>query len=146
MISSLPSASTRSTSFKLSPLFIAIASHLFFAAGATAAPTGGTVVGGSAAIEQSGLDTTITQETDRLAVDWASFNVATNERVAFVQPSDSAIALNRILDMNGSQILGRIDANGQVILMNPNGIFFGADATVNVGSLVATGLDRKSVV
>jgi filamentous hemagglutinin family protein len=140
MISSLPSVSTRSTSFKLSPLFIAIASHLFFAAGATAAPTGGTVVGGSAAIEQSGLDTTITQETDRLAVDWASFNVATNERVAFVQPSDSAIALNRILDMNGSQILGRIDANGQVILMNPNGIFFGADATVNVGSLVATGL------
>jgi filamentous hemagglutinin family protein len=134
------SAQIRSNVFKLSPLFIAITSQLFVASSALAAPTGGTVVGGSGAIEQSGLNTTITQETDRLAVDWASFNVATNERVEFVQPSDSAIALNRILDVNGSQILGRIDANGQVILMNPNGVFFGADATVNVGSLVATGL------
>jgi filamentous haemagglutinin family N-terminal domain len=139
MVSSV-SVQIRSTAFKLNPLFIAIASQLFFTSGASAAPTGGNVVGGSGAIEQSGLNTTITQETDRLAVDWASFNVATNERVEFVQPNESAIALNRILDMNGSQILGRIDANGQVILMNPNGVFFGADATVNVGSLVATGL------
>ena len=140
MASCVSSSQIRSTAFKLSPLFIAIASQLFFANAASAAPAGGTVVGGSGAIEQSGLSTTITQETDRLAVDWASFNVAVDERVEFVQPNESAIALNRILDANGSQILGRIDANGQLILMNPNGIFFGADATVNVGSLVATGL------
>lgn len=140
MASCVSSSQIRSTAFKLSPLFIAIASQMFFVSAASAAPAGGTVVGGSGAIEQSGLNTTITQETDRLAVDWASFNVAANERVEFVQPNESAIALNRILDVNGSQILGRIDANGQVILMNPNGIFFGANATVNVGSLVATGL------
>lgn len=130
----------RATLFKLTPLFAAIASQILLAHGASAAPTGGTVVGGSGTIEQSGLDTTVTQSTDRLAIDWASFNVAADERVAFLQPSETSIALNRILDMSGSQILGRIDANGQVILMNPNGVFFGADATVNVGGLVATGL------
>src|SRR5690606_3220299 len=60
------------------------------------------------------------------------------------QPTANSVALNRILDSNGSQILGRIDANGQVILMNPNGIFFGANAVVNVGGLIASGLNVDS--
>jgi filamentous hemagglutinin family protein len=128
------------TLFKLTPLWAAIAGQLLLPLGANAAPAGGTVVGGSGMIEQSGLNTTVTQDTDRLAIDWASFNVAADERVAFVQPNESSVALNRILDMSGSQILGRIDANGQVILMNPNGVFFGAGATVDVGGLIATGL------
>lgn len=131
---------SRAALFKLSPLFAAIASQFLLVNSAGAAPAGGTVVGGSGTIQQSGLDTTVTQTTDRMAIDWESFNVAADERVAFVQPDVSAIALNRILDASGSQILGRIDANGQVILMNPNGVFFGANATVNVGGLVATGL------
>src|ERR1019366_2867099 len=42
---------------------------------------------------------------------------------------------------NGSQILGHLDANGQVYLINPNGIIFGASAQVNVGGLVASTLD-----
>lgn len=128
------------TFFKLTPLFAAIAGQLLLASGATAAPAGGVVVGGTGTIEQTGLDTTITQNSDRLAVDWASFNIAADERVAFVQPDQNAIALNRILDASGSRILGRIDANGQVILMNPNGVFFGEGASVNVGGLVASGL------
>jgi hypothetical protein len=37
-----------------------------------------------------------------------------------------------------SFILGRLDANGQVLLINPNGIVFGGGAQVNVGSLIAT--------
>ena len=130
----------RATLFKLTPLFAAIAGQFLLVNGAGAAPAGGTVVGGSGSIQQSGLDTTVTQTTDRMAIDWASFNVAADERVAFVQPNESSIALNRILDASGSQILGRIDANGQVILMNPNGVFFGAGASVNVGGLVASGL------
>jgi filamentous hemagglutinin family protein len=58
-----------------------------------------------------------------------------------VQPSASAIAVNRILDTNGTQILGRLNANGQVYLINPNGILFGQGAQVNVGGLVASTLD-----
>src|SRR5690606_5638439 len=69
------------------------------------------------------------------------FNVAAQESVNFVQPSASAIAINRIQDVNGSQILGRLNANGQVFLINPNGILFGQGAQVNVGGLVASTLD-----
>ncbi|MFX6118714.1 filamentous hemagglutinin N-terminal domain-containing protein, partial [Acinetobacter baumannii] len=53
----------------------------------------------------------------------------------------SAIAVNRIQDVNATQFMGQLNANGQVYLINPNGILFGAGAQVNVGSLVASTLD-----
>jgi len=106
-----------------------------------AAPVGGEVVGGSGSINQSGLKTTINQNTQNFAVDWKSFDVNTNEQVNFVQPNSSSIALNRILGNNGSTIQGQINANGQVILVNPNGVLFTSTATINVGGLVASSLD-----
>jgi filamentous hemagglutinin family protein len=121
-------------------LYLAIATQMLLAAGAQAAPTGGVVVAGEGLIDQSGLETTITQNTERLAIDWASFNVRADERVQFIQPGETSVALNRILGNEASQIFGRLDANGHVILMNPNGVLFGESATVNVGGLVASGL------
>jgi filamentous hemagglutinin family protein len=121
-------------------LYLAIAAQMLFAAGAHAGPEGGVVVAGDGQIDQTGLDTTIIQNSDRLAVDWTSFNIQADEQVQFVQPSESSVALNRILGNEASQIFGRLDANGHVILMNPNGVFFGEGATVNVGGLVASGL------
>ena len=106
-----------------------------------AAPVGGSVVGGSGSISQSNLTTTINQTTQNLAINWQSFDVKTNERVEFIQRNTSSIALNRILSNNGSVIQGQIDANGQVILVNPNGVFFSSTATVNVGGLIASSLD-----
>jgi large exoprotein involved in heme utilization and adhesion len=79
---------------------------------AYAAPQGGSVVGGSGSIAQSGLDTTIQQNTNRLAIDWQSFNVGTDERVTFIQPSATSIALNRIVGNDASQIFGQLNANG----------------------------------
>ena len=105
------------------------------------APLGGQVVGGSGGITQSGLKTTIQQNSSALALDWQSFNVNNNEAVQFIQPDKNAIVLNRILGNSASQIFGRLDANGQVILVNPNGLFFGGSAVINVGGLLASGLD-----
>ncbi|WP_255429068.1 hypothetical protein [Saccharophagus sp. K07] len=79
--------------FKRSKLAIAIATQLF-ASHAWAAPSGGEVVRGSGNIEQNGSATTITQNSDRLAIDWRNFDIGKNERVEFGQ---SAVALNRIL-------------------------------------------------
>ncbi len=106
-----------------------------------AAPQGGNIVGGNGNISQSGLNTTINQNTQNLAIDWNSFNVDVDERVEFVQPNSSSLALNRITGNSGSEIHGRIDANGQVLLVNPNGVFFSPTATVNVGGIIASGLD-----
>ena len=108
---------------------------------AQADPIGGQVVGGSGAITQSGTTTTVNQATQNMAINWQSYNVNANERVQYVQPNTSSISLNRILSNNGSTIAGRIDANGKVILVNPNGIFFTPTASLNVGSLIASGLN-----
>jgi len=104
-------------------------------------PIGGQIVSGNGSISQSGSTTTINQSSQNLSANWQSFNIAPTETVNFVQPNTSAIAVNRIFDTNGSQILGHLNANGQVYLINPNGIVFGQGAQVNVGGLVASTLD-----
>ena len=111
------------------------------AAFAQAAPVGGEVVSGAGSIAQSGTTTTIQQASQNLSLNWQSFNIAPQETVNFVQPSASAIAVNRIFDTSGTKILGQLNANGQVVLINPNGILFGQGSQVNVGGLVASTLD-----
>lgn len=106
-----------------------------------AAPTSGKIVSGAARIAQSGATTTIQQTSQDVSINWQSFNIEPKETVDFLQPSASAIAVNRIVGSNGSQILGHLDANGQVYLINPNGIIFGKGAEVNVSGLVASTLD-----
>ena len=105
-------------------------------------PAGPTVVGGDATV--SGLGTshvTINQASQRAILNWQSFNIAPNEVTQFVQPNASAIALNRIFDQSPTQILGSLQANGTVMLVNPNGVFFGSNAQVNVGGLIASSLN-----
>lgn len=105
------------------------------------APSGGQVTSGNAAIEQSGLTTTINQVSQHATIDWNAFNINTNESVNFVQPNASATALNRIHDQNPSSILGSINANGQVFLANPNGFIFGANSQVNTAAFIAASSD-----
>lgn len=132
-------------SFKTSrrKLYLAmLAASQFMAVGhALAAPNGGQVVGGAGSIDQAGSKTTIHQETERMAIDWKSFDVKADEHVQFIQPNSTSVALNRVLSNKGSEILGRIDANGQVILVNPNGIVFGKNSQINVGGMIASGLN-----
>ena len=94
---------------------VSVLSHCVFLPLAYAGPTGGNIVGGAGNINQSNLNTTINQLTNRLAIDWQTFNINQNESVNFNQPGRSSIALNRILDQNASQIHGSINANGQII-------------------------------
>jgi filamentous hemagglutinin family protein len=108
---------------------------------AQAAPVGGQLVSGAGSISQSGATTTVTQSSQNLSLTWKGFNIAPQETVNFVQPSASAIAVNRIFDTQGTQVLGHLNANGQVYLINPNGVLFGQGAQVNVGGLVASTLD-----
>jgi len=108
-------------------------------------PTGPSVVAGQAAV--SGLGTsqvTITQASQQAIINWQQFNIAPNEVTRFIQPDVRSIALNRIFDQNPSQILGTLQANGTVILLNPNGIMFGPTAQVNVGGLVASTLNLSN--
>jgi filamentous hemagglutinin family protein len=105
-----------------------------------AGPEGGQIITGAGSITQVDKETRIQQASERLGIDWKSFDLNSDERVQFIQPTSSSIAINRILSNKGSLIQGRIDANGQVVLVNPNGIIFTKDASVNAGALVASGV------
>ncbi|WP_233834120.1 MBG domain-containing protein [Paraburkholderia sp. ZP32-5] len=109
--------------------------------GATALPTGGTVTSGAAGISRSGSSLTVNQTSQNASLGWQSFNIGSQATVNFVQPNAQAVAVNRIGGSNGSVILGHLNANGQVFLINPNGVLFGKGAQVNVGGLVASTLD-----
>ncbi|OEC32624.1 hypothetical protein A7D25_23160, partial [Pseudomonas sp. 21C1] len=105
-------------------------------------PSGGQVVSGSGAINQpNASQMVIDQASNKLAIDWQSFDIAAGNKVTFNQPGRDAIALNRVLGADGSKIMGQLDANGRVFLINPNGVLFGAGAQVNVGGLVASTLN-----
>ncbi|MQP74506.1 filamentous hemagglutinin N-terminal domain-containing protein [Stenotrophomonas sp. MYb238] len=107
---------------------------------ATTLPSGGTVSAGSGSITQGGAAMTIAQQSQNLAINWQSFDIGRDASVTFLQPNSSAIALNRVLGTEGSQILGQLKGNGQVWVINPNGVLFGSTAQVSVGGLVASTL------
>ena len=102
-----------------------------------AAPLDGQVTSRAGVIVQSSSTTSIKQTSQNLMLTWKSFNVGASERVNFVLPLAVAIAVNRMTDINASQILRNLNANGQVYLINTNGIIYGQGAPVNVAGLVA---------
>jgi len=102
------------------------------------------VVAGSGHVSTAGNTTTINQTTQRLAIDWTSLSTRANEALVFNQPNASAIALNRIIGSSPSELLGSLTANGQVFILNPNGVLFGAGSQVNVGGLVASTLNMSN--
>ncbi|MGV0962605.1 MAG: MBG domain-containing protein [Polynucleobacter sp.] len=103
-----------------------------------ALPTGGNVVAGNAAISQSGNVMNVNQSSQRAVVNWQSFNVGKDATVNFNQPNAAASTLNVVNGASRSMINGAVNAPGQVIFVNNNGVVFGKNAEVNVGGLVAT--------
>ncbi|MBZ8138988.1 filamentous hemagglutinin [Rubrivivax gelatinosus] len=119
---------------------VALAAAAALASSAWAGPSGGSISAGSGSIQHSGNSTTVTQGSQNLAINWTSFSIGAGESVRFVQPNSSAIALNRVTGRESSVIDGALTANGQVWLLNANGVLFGKTASVNVGGLVASTL------
>ncbi|MEY4249771.1 MAG: hypothetical protein RJA87_1404, partial [Pseudomonadota bacterium] len=104
--------------------------------------SGGTVVAGTGTITGQGTSSvTVNQVSQKMIIDWRSFGVAKDGAAQFVQPSASAIALNRITGSEVSSILGRLEANGQLFFVNPNGMVFGKEAKVDVAGLLVSTAD-----
>lgn len=112
-----------------------------FAGNTYALPQGGQITVGSGTITQSDTIIAVNQITDKLAINWESFGIAESETVRFIQPSRHAVALNRIVGSDPSVIYGQLSANGNVFLINPNGILFSKGSKVDIGGLVASTLN-----
>ncbi|WP_205910480.1 GLUG motif-containing protein, partial [Rhizobium sp. FY34] len=105
-------------------------------------PSGSQVVSGSVSVATSGSAMTVTQGSDKAIVNWNGFSVGNGNSVNFVQPSSSSAILNRVTGDTSSTIAGSLTANGQVYLINPNGIAITPTGTVKVGGgFVASTLD-----
>jgi filamentous hemagglutinin family protein len=108
----------------------------------------------------SGVQVTITQTQSRAVLDWQTFNVGAKTTLTFDQAQNGIaqpdwVVLNRVVgqlnpltglrDPNlapaPSQIFGSITAPGTVLILNQNGVLFGATAQVNTNSLIATSLE-----
>ncbi len=112
-----------------------------FLAGTTlsfAAPSGGVVTSGDANISQAGKVTNISQSTQKASINWNKFDIASDETVNFKQPNSSSITLNRVVGNERSVINGALNANGQVWILNSNGVLFGKNASINTAGLLAT--------
>ncbi|MBV8209849.1 MAG: filamentous hemagglutinin N-terminal domain-containing protein [Burkholderiaceae bacterium] len=129
-----------------------------------ACPGSGTVCGGkpfdwlktSSKLTYGSSFLSINQNASTAIFNWQSFNISAGNQVQFVQPVGSSVALNRIYDPNQtfidgtlitrSLVNGKLVPNaGQVYLLNPNGILFGANSIVDVGGLIASSLNLTSV-
>ncbi|MEY2892165.1 MAG: hypothetical protein RJA98_2073, partial [Pseudomonadota bacterium] len=125
----------------LSPVACAVAAVCNPSSGAiTALATRGAATVTSA-ITGAATTTTINQTTGTALLNWKSFNIGSGNSVVFKQPDASSVAINRIHDTVASQIDGALSANGQIYLINPNGLLFGSGANIDVAGLIATTLD-----
>ena len=104
-------------------------------------PTDPIVMNGHATFSSPSANELCIHARDKAVIHWKNFSIDSNEITRFIQPSDTAVVLNRITGMNGSEILGRLEANGHLYLINQQGILFGKDAVINVGGITASTLD-----
>lgn len=124
---------------KSAAVAIAIMAMSLHSSSVQAMPEQGKVVAGQGEIVRPDDKTmVINQKTDRLALDWQKFNIAKDEKVHFDQNSKSAIAINRVVGDGRSIIDGSLSATGNVFVINPNGVLFGKNSSVDVGGLVAS--------
>ena len=116
-----------------------------------ALPSGGSVTAGSATLDYSTpAQLNVFQSSDRAVIHWDSFNIGAGAMAQFHQPSASSVTVNRVTGANQdpSRILGSLKANGTVMVLDRNGVIFGENSQVDVGSIVVgTGeMDEQSFI
>jgi filamentous hemagglutinin family protein len=107
---------------------------------ASANPVGPQVINGQVGISSQGNVLSITN-TPGAIINWQAFSIDQNEITRFIQQNPNSTVLNRIIGQDPSRILGALQSNGRVFLVNPNGIVFGQGAQVDVNGLVASTLN-----
>ncbi|MDJ0624796.1 MAG: filamentous hemagglutinin N-terminal domain-containing protein [Candidatus Caenarcaniphilales bacterium] len=104
-------------------------------------PSGIERVSGEVSFFQTENSLNVNSQSTKSIVNYQTFNIGENHSVNFQLPHWSSLILNRVVGNNSSNILGNLNSNGRVFLVNPNGILFGPKSFVNVQSLFASTLN-----
>jgi filamentous hemagglutinin family protein len=104
-------------------------------------PTGGEVVTGNAIITNAGTTLNINQGSDKAIINWQNFSISSGELTKFLVPDSSSATLNRVVGGNPSSIYGTLQSNGQLFLVNPNGIVVGAGGRIDTAGFLGSTLD-----
>jgi filamentous hemagglutinin family protein len=109
-----------------------------------ALPSGEAIANGTATFDRSVANQlTINQSSNKLITNWNSFDVGSNGKVIFNQPDATAAALNRVSSGSATEIFGQVTANGQLVIVNPSGITFGAGSQVSAAAITASVMDAN---
>ncbi|MCJ2081730.1 beta strand repeat-containing protein [Methylobacterium sp. J-090] len=104
-------------------------------------PTGASIVHGSVGIAMPGANAMAIQQSSQTAiVNWQTFSIGQGARVDVAQPNASAALLSRVTGSTPSTIAGQLNANGQIYLVNPNGIVITPSGVVRAGGFVGSTL------
>ncbi|TAN67448.1 MAG: filamentous hemagglutinin N-terminal domain-containing protein, partial [Methylobacter sp.] len=104
-------------------------------------PDGAQVISGQVSIDTATPGVTTITNSPNAIINWQNFSIAQNELTQFIQQNGQSAVLNRIIGQNPSEILGQLASNGKVFLINPNGIVFGAGASIDTQGLIASSLN-----
>ena len=102
-------------------------------------PTGLSVVAGQATSQAIGNLMQITN-TPGAILNWQQFNIDVGQTTQFIQQNAASQVFNRVTGGDVSQILGSLQSNGQVFLINPAGVFFGQGAVIDTAGFLASTL------
>ncbi|TXT33872.1 MAG: filamentous hemagglutinin outer membrane protein [Comamonadaceae bacterium] len=108
---------------------------------AHANPTGMAVAAGGALQSNPSTNTLQIVTLPGSILNWQNFSIARGETTRFVQENSASTVLNRVVGANPSNILGTLQSNGRVFLVNPNGIVFGGNSVVDTAGLIASTRD-----
>jgi len=127
--------------FQVANKLVSIITLVFFCESTVfALPAGQQVVNGQASFNTQGNNLTITNSPNSI-INWQGFSISSNEAVRFIQQSNSSAVLNRVIGQDPSRILGLLQSNGRVFLVNPNGVLFGQGSRIDVNGLVVSTLN-----
>lgn len=94
------------------------------------------VISGGAHFESNRIDAA-----NGTVIHWDDFSIEEGERLEFVLPEKESMVLNRVIGVVPSRLMGALDSNGRIVLVNPHGILIGKNGSINTNAFIASSLD-----
>lgn len=104
-------------------------------------PSGAQVINGQVSIDNSVADVMTINNSPNAIINWQDFDIESKEMTRFIQENSQSVVLNRIIGGRPSEIFGQLLSNGQVLLINPNGVVFEGGAIIDTQGLIASTLN-----